>query len=86
MVGTIPRMAYVLLVLLDRYRQLAHRHAHPVVKVTTPAKLEVTANSVITIISRTQLEHLHARNVPKKWYLTYSLKGRLAEPVCQGSI
>ena len=79
-------MVYVLLVLLDRHRHLGICRAHPVGKVTTPAKLGVPANSVITIISRTQLEHLHARSVPKQWYPTYSLKGRLAEPVSQGSI
>ena len=80
-------MAYVLLVLLDRHRHLGICRAHPVRKGPTPAKLGVLpANSVITIISRIQLEHLHARSVQKKWYLTYSPKGRLAEPVSQGSI
>ena len=79
-------MAYVHLVLLGRHRQRGICHAHPVRQVPTPQMLGVPANSVITIISRTQLEHLHARSVPKKWYLMYSPKGRLAEPVSQGSI
>jgi hypothetical protein len=79
-------MAYVLLVLLDRHRHLGICRAHPVRKVPTPPQLGLDADSVITISSRTQLEHLHASSVPKQWYLTYSLKGRLAEPVNQGSI
>ena len=79
-------MAYALLVLLDRHRQLAHCPAHPVRKVLTPLQLGVTAYVVITISSRTQLVQLHARCVPQEWDLTYSLKGRNAKPVSQGGI
>jgi hypothetical protein len=56
MVGTIPRMAYVLLVLLDRHRHLVICRARPVRVVPTPPQLGVTAYGVITISSRTQRE------------------------------
>jgi hypothetical protein len=86
MVGTIPRMAYVLLVLLDRHRHLGICPARPVRKVPTPPQLGLTANSVITMLSRTQLELLHAKHVPQERDLTYSRKGRNAKPVSQGGI
>ena len=82
--GTNSRMTYVLLVLLDRHHQLAHRHAHTVRKVPTPPQLGVPAKSVITISSRTQREQLHAKTVLPDG--TQALMESIADPVGQGGI
>ena len=86
MVATISKMTYVLLVLLDRHRHLAHHHAHPVREVPTPPQLGVPAKCVISILFQTQPEQLHARCVPMDWDLSWNLKGRLAQHVSQGFI
>jgi hypothetical protein len=84
-------MAYVLLVLLDRHRHLAHRRARPVRLVTTPPQLGLTANSALNSNLRTQLELLHAKTALTDIFLTetevLSLipKGHIAQVVCQGS-
>ena len=83
MVGTISRMAYVLLVLLDRHRHMEHRHAHPVREVPTPPQLGVTAYGVHTISSRTQREQQHAKTVPED---TQAPTEFIAYPVGQGGI
>ena len=79
-------MTYVLLVLSDRHHHLGHRPAHPVREVPTPPQLGVSVNSVLTILSQTQLGHLHAKHVQQEWDLSHNPEGRFAKPVNQGGI
>ena len=92
MVGTIPRMAYVLLVLLDRHRHLGICRARPVRLVTSAAQLGVSANSALNSNFRTQLEQRHAKTALPDIFLTHSRqvllsripKGRIAQVVSKG--
>ena len=91
--GTIPRMAYVLLVLLDRHRQRGICRAHLVREVTTPPQLGDPVNSALNSNFRTQLEQRHAKTALTDIYLTHPgrelsqiPKGRIAQVVSKGGI
>ena len=86
-------MAYVLLVLLDHHRQRGICRARPVPKAPTPPQLEVTANSALNFIFRTQLEQRHAKPAltdcyltqdRQSWNLSQIPKGRIAQVVSKG--